>query len=123
MCLFLAHELELGGGKCQVALDGEVVEEVEVLEHHAHVATHLVDVDVRCGDVLALEQDLARGGNLEQVEAAQESGLARAGRPDDDDLLAGGDVLVHVVENDVVSIRLDQVINGDHFRAATFRSC
>ena len=48
----------LGDG--EVAQHGQVREQVERLEHHADPAADLVDVDVRVGDLDALDEDLAR---------------------------------------------------------------
>ena len=93
-------------------------EEVELLEHHAHLLAHNVDVyllaadflrlSVRAGlhlvrlallgDVHALEEDRALGRLLEQVQRAQQGALAAAGGADYDDDLALVYVYVHAVE-------------------------
>ena len=67
-------------------------EEVELLEHHAHVATDAVDIGLGVGDGLAVDENLAGGGLLEAVQAAQERGLAGAGGADDADHLSLLDV-------------------------------
>ena len=64
-------------------------EQVEVLEHHAHLLP--VQVDVRtCGSVISVPSkiDSAGGGRLQQVQAPQEGGFTAAGGPDDNDDLA-----------------------------------
>ncbi len=52
------------------------------------------------GDVLAAEEDLARGGALEPGDDPQRGGLARSGRPEERDELAVGDVEVEVAHGD-----------------------
>ena len=37
-------------------------EDIEVLEHHAHLLTVQVDVDTLCGDVLAFKKDFPLSG-------------------------------------------------------------
>ena len=77
---FLVLQLEQTGGQFQVLLHGQVGEEVEVLEHHAHLLANTVDVGfVHLG---ALKFDAAGGGNLQPVQAPQKGGLAAAGGSD-----------------------------------------
>ena len=118
--LGLGHQLQFGGGQGDVLLYGHVGEQVELLEHHAHAGPQLVDVVFRVGDVHALKGDGAAGGLLQQVQAPQEGGLARAGGADDGHLLALVDVLVDALEDLVVPVRLGQVFNVYHLRAASF---
>ena len=98
-------------------------EQVELLEHHAHAAAHQIDVGLLRGDVLTLKDDLAARRLLEQVQTAQESRLARAGRTDDNDLFALLDMLVDTLEHLMVAKGFVQVFNVDHFRAASSQKC
>ena len=91
-----------------------------MLEHHAHLAAHLVDVHLGVGEFRALESDAALGGGLQQVQAAQEGGLTGAGGPDDDHLFPGGDVFRDIVQHQMVAEGLGQMFNVDHFDAASF---
>src|SRR5665647_3133203 len=89
-----------------------VREQVELLEHHAALHADLVDVLLEgaavaaAGDVDAADADLAGRRVLEEVEAAQEGALARAGGPDEDQDLAlellEVDALEHVVLAEVL---------------------
>ena len=87
--LVLGQALHLHGGQGHILEDGLVGEQVEVLEHHAHLLPVEVDVQllpVRAflfGDVHALEDDGAGGGDFQQVQGAQERGFAGAGGADD----------------------------------------
>ncbi|MNC56324.1 hypothetical protein D3C75_1059110 [compost metagenome] len=54
-------------------------EEVEGLEHHAHLFPQLVDV-TRLGQADAIDFDMAIVDGLELVEGAQEGGFTRAAR-------------------------------------------
>ena len=86
----LILELEQGGGQLKVPLHGQVGEEVEVLEHHAHLLAHSVDVGfVHLG---ALKFDAAGGGDLQPVQAAQKGGFAAARGADEADYVAAVDV-------------------------------
>ena len=62
---------------------GHVVEQVEGLEHHAHMGAVLGGIDLGTGDVLAAVEDLAAGGGLQQVDAPQQGALAGAGGTND----------------------------------------
>ena len=64
---------------------GHVVEQVEGLEHHAHVRAVVGGVDAPAGHVLTVIEDLPGGGRLQQVDAPQQGGLAGAGGSDDGD--------------------------------------
>ena len=57
----------------------------------ADAPAHRVDVHPGGHEVHALHADAAAGGFLQPVAAAQERALARAGGPDDEHQLAGGD--------------------------------
>ena len=72
---------------------------------------------VRVGDLVPSDEDLARRRRLEQVDAAQQGGLARAGRPDDADDLARVDVQVDVLEHLELPEGLVQVPDRDDGRA------
>ena len=121
--LFIGHDLELDRCQLDILAHGQVREQVELLKHHAHTAAHQIDIRVLSGDVLSLEDDFAAGRLLEQVQAAQKGGLARAGRADDYDLLALLDMLVDTLEHLMVAKGFVQVFNVDHFRAASSQKC
>ena len=121
--LFIGHDLELDRCQLDILTHGQVREQVELLEHHAHAAAHQIDVRVLGGDVLSLKDNFAAGRLLEQVQAAQKGGLARAGRADDYDLLALLDMLVDTLEHLMVAKGFVQVFNVDHFRAASSQKC
>ena len=63
-----------------------------MLEHHPHLLADLVDLRLGIGDLCAVEGNGPLGGGLQQVETAQEGGLAGAGGADDDHLLPHLDV-------------------------------
>ena len=94
-----------------------------MLENHAHLAADLVDVGFGTGDFNTVKGDAAGGWLLQQVQAAQEGGLAGAGGADDDHLVAGIDVLGDVVQHQMVAEGLAQMLNVDHFDAASFPEC
>ena len=109
---------------CDVNLpDGHVGEQVEVLEHHAHLLAQLVDVGLGVGDLMAVEGNGAGSGDLQQVQTPQEGGLAGAGGADDDHLFPGVDVLGQIVQHQMVPEGFAEVFNVDHFDAASCPAC
>ena len=96
--------------RCQnhVLQNGLVGEEVEMLEHHAHLLPVQVDVHLfllavlidkaLLGDVDVVENDLAVGRSLHQVQAAQKGGFAGTGRTDDDHYITLLNVDAHIVQ-------------------------
>src|SRR6185503_14708698 len=61
----------------------QALDQVELLEHHPHAPARLAQrPPAEVGDVTAVEEDLARGGIDEAVDAAKQRGLAGARRAD-----------------------------------------
>ena len=79
-----------------VLQDIHVVEKIEGLEHHAHMRAVIRGIDMLSRHILIVEKDGTAGGCLQQVNAAQQGGLAGAGGPDD-----GGNVSLLHAEVDV----------------------
>ncbi len=112
--LLLGHLLHLHGGKGHVLQDGQVGEQVEVLEHHPHLLAVVVDVHPPPGDVHPLEDDLPAAGLLQQVQGAEEGGLAGAGGPHDDHHVPFVDIHAHMVQGVYPAVKgLDQVLHLD----------
>src|SRR5215469_10879561 len=105
-------------GQRHVAQHSHVREQVERLEHDAHVPAHQVLVYARPGDLLAPQADPSRVDGLEQVDAAQQRRLARTRRPYQADHLMGGDRQVDALEHLVRTERLVQVLDPDGLAAA-----
>ncbi|SCE18127.1 hypothetical protein GA0115245_12477 [Streptomyces sp. di188] len=114
-----------------VVLDGARGQQVEVLEHHADAAARPAELPAGAGaaagergEVLAGHGHGARGGTLQQVDAADEGGLAGAGLADDAVDLAFADVQVDAVQGgDLAAARavdLGEARGGDH---VDFRHC
>ena len=94
---FLILQLQQGGGQLQIFLHSQVREQVEVLEHHAHLLAHSVDVGFV--HLSALELHGAAGGDLQPVQATQEGGLAAAGGADQADHVAAVDVDINTLQH------------------------
>ena len=88
-----------GRGERDVAQHGHVREQVVRLEHHADPLPDLVRIDPRVGDVLAVQPDRAVVDLGEQVDAAQQRRLARAGGADQRHHLVFVHVQAQVVEH------------------------
>ena len=96
-----------------------------MLEHHAHLLTVVVDVQLHhlpvgvahllFGDVHAVKDNGTAGGLLQQVQTAQEGGLAGAGGADDHHHVAPVDIHGNTVESldGAVVIMLFQVSDLD----------
>ena len=78
-------------GEQDVVLDGECVQEIEILEDKAQVVpTEGSDVPLLDGDdVLPVQQDLAAGGLIQGRQDIQQGRLAAAGLAHDGDVLSG----------------------------------
>ena len=85
-------------GKADVLEHGLVRVEIEPLEHHRDLLPDLGDRRAVRHEVDAVDDHLTAGRPLEHVDAADQCRLARARRADDDELLAGRDLEVDVLE-------------------------
>src|SRR5699024_5290948 len=95
-------------------VDGlEVREEVEALEHHAHVGPEAGEVLALLGQPLPVDGDLAVGDRLETVQAAAQGGLPGAGGADQRHHLAAVDVQVDVLQRLEVAEELVDAARGD----------
>ena len=109
-----------------VAQHGALLEQAEVLEDHADGGAQLEQLLAgEVGDIAPVDEDLARRGALEQVDAAHERGLARARGTDDAEDVAVVDGQVDVVERMVRGIRrcvirFAQVLNLYHGASQMF---
>ena len=70
----------------------QVRKQVELLEHHADLGPHVVDVGALVLQMHAVDVDAAAGGHFEVVDAAQNRALARPARADDNHDFAALDV-------------------------------
>lgn len=94
---FLILQLQQGRGQLQVLLHSQVREQVEVLEHHAHLLANTVDVGfIHLG---ALKFDAAGGWDLQPVQAAQKGRFAAAGGANQADHIAAVDVDVNALQH------------------------
>jgi hypothetical protein len=105
------HLLHPDRGEAAVLEDGEVREQVEVLEHHADLAADVVDLLEVVGELGAVDDDAPLLVLLEPVDAADHGRLAGAGRPADDDALAAADVQVDVAQDVELAVPL---VHAEH---------
>ena len=91
-----------------------MVEEVERLEHHAHLLAQFGHVGFWGHDVLALHDDFTAVGLFQEVQTTQKGTLAGTRRTDNGDYFAFVDGYVYVVEYGEVTIFLDQVFDFYH---------
>ena len=82
--LLFAHLFQIHRGQHQVLQHVHVVEQVEMLKHHADPLPELIDVQLRILQVAAVHDDLPAAALLQSVHAPQEGGFSAAGGADDD---------------------------------------
>ena len=63
-----------------------------MLEHHADVLTHLIQIRFLISQVVAIHDDITAGDLFQPVQATQERRFATAGRAEDHDDLALVDI-------------------------------
>src|SRR6478735_11646537 len=109
----LAHLADLDRPERDVLEDRLVREQVERLEDHPDVGTQVGELLALLGQLLAVDGDRARLDRLEPVDGAAQRRLARPGRTDDHDDLAGADGEVDVLEHVQVPEVLVDTFEGD----------
>nr|GFC77649.1 hypothetical protein [Tanacetum cinerariifolium] len=118
--LLARHLLDHGRAFDNVFKRSAVGEQIEVLEHEAHVLAQLANKALlltqwaAAVDLDVTHDDGAAGGFFQVIEAAQKGRLARSAGADDSDHFAGLHFQVDALEN-LVSLKfLGQFFNGDH---------
>jgi len=108
------HLFEFHGRQGDVLQHGLVRKQVEALKDHAHFHADLVDVDTRVVEIVAVHGDLAGADGFQPVDRAQQRGLARAARADDDHFLPGGHIKAHMGQgHDLIEVLADVVYAND----------
>ena len=118
--LIFRQPSELHGRERDILRDGEMREQVEMLENHSHPAPDAVDIAVR--NLLAVNQHLTGIRCFEPVQAAEEGALPGARGPDDTYFLAAGDGDGEVVKDDLPAVLLTEMSDFDHFGEASVPS-
>ena len=102
---------------------GQVREQVEVLEHHAHFATNRLDVLEVAGQLGAIDHDAPLLMFFQTVDAANGGGLARPGRAAEHDTLALLHAEVDVLEYVELAVPLVYALQQDHRLSARLLDC
>jgi hypothetical protein len=79
-----------------------VREQIEMLEHHAHFSTDVVQIHALGRDLLIIDVDLPLRGHFKHIQAAQKGTLTAARRADNDHLLAATDITVDALQNGLI---------------------
>ena len=103
------------GAMVTFSLHRQVGEDVEQLEHHAHLLTVLIDVHLFSGDFHAFHENLAFFGGFQHIQAAQIGAFAAAGGADDADAFAFADLIGYALENVKFAKAFVQVDGFDHY--------
>ena len=102
---------------------GEMREQVEVLEHHADYTANRLDVLEVAGQLGAIDHDAPLLVLFQAVDAANGGGLARTGRPAEDDTLALLHAEVDVLEHVELAVPLVHALQQDHRLSAGLLDC
>ncbi|MCY1311853.1 hypothetical protein D9M70_622140 [compost metagenome] len=95
-------------------------EQIEVLEHHAHLLAHRIDVPFESlafqvlVDLYAIEPDLAAIQRLQVIDRSQQRGLAGAARADDRDNLPSGNGEVDALQDLQRAVVFAGALDFDH---------
>ena len=112
--LVLAHLAHLHRGQRDVLQDCLVREQVERLEHHAHIGAQLGELAALRGQRLAVDADGAGVDGLQPVDGAAQRRFARTGRAQDHDHLTACDLEVDVLEHMQAAEMLVDRLHRDH---------
>lgn len=105
--------MQLDGRERQVAQHSHVGIQVELLKHHgAILASHLQVI--LFGERRTVDDDLARRGLLQIIDATDERRLTRTGRPDHYELLTALDGEIDIFEHMQVAKVLVEMLDLDH---------
>ena len=108
---FLAQNLRRA--QQEVLQHVQMREELVALEHHPDPLPQKIPRQRLARNLLAVELNDAALDRLQAVERAQKRRLSAAGRPDDDDHFAAGDVEGHPVKGrEIAVVDLDDVAHG-----------
>ena len=109
----LSHEPQFHRSKHDILERSHVLEQVELLKHHAHALANVRFPHALCQNALAIQQDVATRRNFEQVQLAQESRLAATRRSDNRNHVAAVNVKRNSLENLLVAVRFAKVLDLD----------
>ncbi|MDT4829695.1 hypothetical protein FQZ97_631220 [compost metagenome] len=102
------------GAEGDVLQGGHLREQVELLEDHAGLLADQPLLHLGVVDLEAVDVQLTATDDFQLVDAAQQGGLARTGRADDDHHLAAADLQVDVVEHLGTAEVLGDALELDH---------
>ena len=92
----------------------QIVEQIELLKHHAHARMILRHGHFAALNILAVEEYLPCVGRFQQIDAAQKRGLAGAGRTDDAGYLALGGAEIHIAQHLMAAERLSEMTDRNY---------
>ena len=79
--------------------DRFIIEEIEVLEHHAHAAAVDINVHAHVGNIYTVKYDTSAGRVFHTVQASQKGTFTGAGRTDDNNNVPFVDLHVDALQN------------------------
>ena len=118
--LGLRHFLHHLRREHDVFADGQVWEQVELLEHHADFLPQAAQVSAGGVEVFAIDFNHAVVDRLQAVEGTQQSGFARTAAADDRHHLAFFNAQVDAFEYMVIAVILMQGGNSKQRHAVSF---
>jgi len=99
-----------------------MIEQEEILKHHADVLTHAIIIAAFRCDLQVIQPDLAIVGAGKQVDTTQKSAFTRSAGSDDHYRVTFVDRETDVMEDNILTIFLGQVLDRqDRFRHMILR--
>ena len=99
------------GGERNVLQHVHIVEQVELLENHSHMAALNVYVNFQIAKVVALEKYVAVSRVFKHIQTTEESTLTTAGRSDNRNLFALINFVADIIQNLQLPEMLGKVLN------------
>ena len=91
-----------------------MAEEIEGLEHHTHVSAELGQFFALFGEQRVVDVNFAGIDGFQAIDSAAQRGFAGAGRAEEHQNLAGGNLEIDIAEGVVFAVVLIHIPHADH---------
>ncbi len=99
VCLALPHVLELYRGQSEIFQYGFMLVQIKALKHHAGFHTNGTDIFAWIIQIMPVNNDCPRINGFKLVNGAQQGGLTRTRRPENDNLFPASDIKTYIIQS------------------------